>query len=223
MAVVVGLAESPTPIPIHIRPANSHGTLGATANSLAVFLIAIAVWGIAYSLSFLGGLTVVNAAAPDRHRAASLSAFYLVAYFVQGAVALLLGLAANWGLRLAIHLGTAAVHGDGNRCHSPHHCRPAFCRRIGLQMTWWNGDRRDVSDCNSAVALRRRLADRMLRAFQFKKRKPRRPKATHCTHAHERECPSQKGSAEFKLRVAAGGGDSCRQTRRPLRVLLYRR
>jgi hypothetical protein len=117
----------------------------------------------------------------------------------------------------------AAVHGDGNRCHSPHHCRPAFCRRIGLQMTWWNGDRRDVSDCNSAVALRRRLADRMLRAFQFKKRKPRRPKATHCTHAHERECPSQKGSAEFKLRVAAGGGDSCRQTRRPLRVLLYRR
>jgi hypothetical protein len=72
MAVVVGLAESPTPIPIHIRPANSHGTLGATANSLAVFLIAIAVWGIAYSLSFLGGLTLVNAAAPDRHRAASL-------------------------------------------------------------------------------------------------------------------------------------------------------
>jgi cyanate permease len=91
MAVVIGLAASPTPIPIHIRPANSHGTLAATANSLAVFLIAIAVWGIAYSLSFLGGLTLVNAAAPDRHRAASLSAFYLVAYFVQGAVALLLG------------------------------------------------------------------------------------------------------------------------------------
>jgi MFS family permease len=84
--------------------------LATATHSLAVFLFAITVSGIAYSLTFLGGLTLINAAAPDHHRAASLSAFYLVAYFVQGAVALLLGLAANaWGLRLAINLGTAAI------------------------------------------------------------------------------------------------------------------
>jgi MFS family permease len=84
--------------------------LATSTHSLPVFLVAIAVSGIAYSLTFLGGLMLINAAAPDGHRAASLSAFYLVAYFVQGAVALLLGLAANaWGLRLAIHLGTAAI------------------------------------------------------------------------------------------------------------------
>ena len=42
---------------------------------------------------------LINAAAPDGHRAAALSAFYLVAYFVQGAVALLLGLAELVGKR----------------------------------------------------------------------------------------------------------------------------
>src|SRR5260370_4323499 len=84
------------------------------AHSLAVFLIAIAASGIAYSLTFLGGLTLVNTAAPDRHLAATLSAFYLVAYFVQGGHALLLGLAANaWRLRLALNLGTAASAGVG--------------------------------------------------------------------------------------------------------------
>ena len=84
--------------------------LASSTHSLPVFLVAIAVSGIAYSLTFLGGLMLINAAASDGHRAASLSAFYLVAYFVQGAVALLLGLAANaWGLRLAINLGTAAI------------------------------------------------------------------------------------------------------------------
>lgn len=87
----------------------------ATAmHSLAMFLTAIAVSGVAYSLTFMGGLTLINAAAPDRHRAASLSAFYLVAYFVQGAVAFLLGLVANvWGLRVAIDFGAAAIAAIG--------------------------------------------------------------------------------------------------------------
>ncbi|MEH2474239.1 hypothetical protein V1284_005683 [Nitrobacteraceae bacterium AZCC 2299] len=87
----------------------------ATAmHSLAMFLTAIAASGVAYSLTFMGGLTLINAVAPDRHRAASLSAFYLVAYFVQGAIAFLLGLAANaWGLRIAIDIGAAAIAAIG--------------------------------------------------------------------------------------------------------------
>jgi hypothetical protein len=44
------------------------------------------------------------------HRGGTLSAVLLIAYFLQGAVALLLGLAATvWGLRIATDLGCAAI------------------------------------------------------------------------------------------------------------------
>ena len=46
-------------------------------------------------LSFLGGLNLINANAPAHRRVGSLSAVLLVAYFMQGLVALLLGVAAT--------------------------------------------------------------------------------------------------------------------------------
>jgi MFS family permease len=78
--------------------------------SLPIFLAAIAAGGVGYSLSFLGGLNLINVNAPTHHRGGTLSAVLLIAYFLQGAVALLLGLAATfWGLRIATDLGCAAI------------------------------------------------------------------------------------------------------------------
>jgi hypothetical protein len=84
--------------------------LSASQHSLAIFLAAIAAAGIGYSLSFLGGLNLINANAPIQHRGGTLSAVLLVAYLMQGVIALLLGLLATaWGLRVAIELGSAGI------------------------------------------------------------------------------------------------------------------
>jgi hypothetical protein len=84
--------------------------LSAYQHSLLVFLVAVAASGVGYSLSFLGGLNLINANAPAHHRAGTLSAVLLIAYFLQGVVALLLGAAATaWGLRIAVDLGCAAI------------------------------------------------------------------------------------------------------------------
>ncbi len=84
--------------------------LSTYQHSLPIFLAAVAIAGVGYSLSFLGGLNLINANAPTHHRGGTLSAVLLIAYFLQGMVALLLGVAATaWGLRIAIDLGCAAI------------------------------------------------------------------------------------------------------------------
>jgi MFS family permease len=84
--------------------------LSTYQHSLAIFLTAVATTGVGYSLSFLGGLNLINANAPVHHRGGTLSAVLLVAYFMQGLVAQLLGVAATaWGLRVAVDLGSGAI------------------------------------------------------------------------------------------------------------------
>jgi MFS family permease len=83
-------------------------------HSLPLFLVTAVVTGFGYSLLFAGGLGVVSAAAPVHHRAGTLSAMYLIAYFVQGSLALFLGaLATGSGLQLALEIGAAIVSAFG--------------------------------------------------------------------------------------------------------------
>jgi hypothetical protein len=75
-----------------------------------LFLIASIVTGVGYSFLFAGGLGVVSANAPAHHRAGTLSAVYLVAYFFQGVVALTLGsIATGSGLGLALEIGAGTI------------------------------------------------------------------------------------------------------------------
>ena len=84
--------------------------LSTYQHSLPIFLTAVALAGIGYSLSFLGGLNLINAKAPIHHRGATISAVLVIAYLIQGIVALLLGAAATaWGLKIAIDLGSVAI------------------------------------------------------------------------------------------------------------------
>ena len=84
--------------------------LSAAQRSLPIFLASIAAAGIGYSLTFLGGLNLINSKAPKQHRGGTLSAVLLVAYLMQGVIALLLGaIATARGLRLAIDLASAAI------------------------------------------------------------------------------------------------------------------
>jgi len=84
--------------------------LSASQHSLAAFLAAVAAAGAAYSLLFLGGLTLINASAPTHQRAGTLSAVYLIAYLMMGLIAFLLGVAATrWGLRVAIEFGSPLI------------------------------------------------------------------------------------------------------------------
>ena len=77
---------------------------------LVTYLAATAVTGGAYSLLFVGGLQVINAAAPEHHRGGVLSALYLLGYLSMGVLALALGVvAANWSLGLAVDVGAAAI------------------------------------------------------------------------------------------------------------------
>lgn len=69
--------------------------LAAVTGSIGVFFAWSLVGGVAYSFAFSGGLGVMNRAAPDEHRGATLSLLYLVAYFLQGAVAVGVGIAAT--------------------------------------------------------------------------------------------------------------------------------
>lgn len=82
----------------------------AAAHSLALFLLTSVLAGAGYSLLFLGGLTLVSSRAPAHHRGGTLSAAYLVAYLMQGAVAVGLGLVASASsLRTAIDVGAPFV------------------------------------------------------------------------------------------------------------------
>jgi MFS family permease len=63
---------------------------GAT-HSLALFFVASATAGIGYSLTFMGGISLVNRHAQAHHRAGMLSAIYLVGYVSQGLAAPALG------------------------------------------------------------------------------------------------------------------------------------
>jgi len=85
-------------------------TLSAAVRSLPVFLLASALSGAGYSFNFLGGLTLVNAHAPARHRAGMLSSVFVVAYLLQGVTALLLGaVATGSGIAVALDLGSPAI------------------------------------------------------------------------------------------------------------------
>lgn len=84
--------------------------IAAVLHSLVFYTVAQIGSGMAYSLLLLGGLSLINAAAPVTHRGATLSALFLVAYLAQAVVALLLGKIATWtGLSSAVDLGVAMV------------------------------------------------------------------------------------------------------------------
>jgi MFS family permease len=84
--------------------------LAAADEALPVFLLAMAVAGGAYSLLFLGGLTLINAHAPAHQRGATLSAVYLVGYLMMGVIAFALGVAAtSFGLKLALEFGAPVI------------------------------------------------------------------------------------------------------------------
>lgn len=77
---------------------------------LVIYLLATAAAGGAYSLLFVGGLQVINAAAPVHHRGGILSALYLLGYLSMGALALVLGaVATTRGLGLAVDFGAVAI------------------------------------------------------------------------------------------------------------------
>jgi MFS family permease len=69
--------------------------LAARQESLPVFVVASVIAGAGYGLLFLGGLGLTNRHAPTHHRASTLSAVYLVAYFTQGVVAVAIGITAT--------------------------------------------------------------------------------------------------------------------------------
>ena len=80
--------------------------LAARQHSLSAFALGGAMAGAAYSLLFTGGLRLINARAPHDHRAGTLSAIFLGAYLMQGAVAQALGLTATyWDLQAALDWG----------------------------------------------------------------------------------------------------------------------
>ncbi|AYG03491.1 MFS transporter [Gryllotalpicola protaetiae] len=82
----------------------------AFSGSLQVFMVTTLVSGAAYALMFAGGLGLIGQNAPAHHRAGTISAVYLVAYILQGAAAIALGLVATAsGLRTALELGAVVV------------------------------------------------------------------------------------------------------------------
>src|ERR1700722_11433097 len=84
--------------------------LAVSLRDLIIYLLATAAAGGAYSLLFVGGLQVINAAAPEHLRGGVLSALYLLGYLSMGALALVLGaIATTRGLGLAVDLGAAAI------------------------------------------------------------------------------------------------------------------
>ncbi len=84
--------------------------LAVSRRDLLIYFAATATAGASNSLLFVGSLQLINVAAPPHHRAAVLSALYLVGYLSMAALALTLGVVATtWGLELAVDLGTAAI------------------------------------------------------------------------------------------------------------------
>jgi MFS family permease len=89
-------------------------TLAANYHSLPVLVAASIVNGIGYSLLFLGGLSLITAKAAQQHRAGTLSGIYLLAYLMQGVIAIVMGiLATAHGLRFAIDIGAIVVAAFG--------------------------------------------------------------------------------------------------------------
>lgn len=69
----------------------------STFGSIGLFLSWCLVGGIAYSLAFTGGLGLINSVAPERHRGATLSLLYLIAYVFQAGTAIGVGALATSG------------------------------------------------------------------------------------------------------------------------------
>lgn len=82
----------------------------AQLHSLPLFMTATVLGGISYGLLFSGGLGLITAHAPAHHRGGTVAAVYLVAYVLQGAIALALGLVATAsGLGAALLLGAIVI------------------------------------------------------------------------------------------------------------------
>lgn len=79
-------------------------------HSLPAFIASSLVAGAGYSLMFSGGLGLVTGSAPAHHRAAVISAAYVVGYLVQAVAALGLGvLATTAGLQVALEIGAPVI------------------------------------------------------------------------------------------------------------------
>ena len=84
--------------------------LAVGRHDLPVFLLATSTAGAGYSLLFLSGLEVINAAAPADQRGGILSAVYLLCYLSMGATAIVLGAVATaCSLALAVDLGAGVI------------------------------------------------------------------------------------------------------------------
>lgn len=82
----------------------------AESHSLTLFIATTVLGGIGYGLLFSGGLGLIATHAPARHRGGTVAAVYLVAYILQGSIALVLGAVATAsGLDRALVLGAAAI------------------------------------------------------------------------------------------------------------------
>jgi hypothetical protein len=80
--------------------------------SLGFFIAAALLTGIAFGLSFAGGLAMIGLSSPPERRAAVLSTGYLVAYAVQAGTAVGLGVVATMtSLQVAVEAGLAIIVG----------------------------------------------------------------------------------------------------------------
>ncbi len=84
----------------------------AELHSLGIFVAAAVVCGMGYGLSMSGGIGLASINAPAHHRGRLLSAVFLVAYLVQGAIAFGAGLTATHsGLQHAIGVFVPVIGG----------------------------------------------------------------------------------------------------------------
>jgi hypothetical protein len=84
--------------------------VSAQERSLPVFLLVQAIDGAAYSLLFLGGLTLINQCAPANQRGESISGIYLIGYLLMGLIALGIGKTATlFGLQTAVDCGAPVI------------------------------------------------------------------------------------------------------------------
>lgn len=80
----------------------------STLESVPLFLGWCLIGGMAYSLTFTGGLGLINRLAPEHHRGATLSLLYLLAYTLQAATAISVGAIAT-AADLEVAVGAAAA------------------------------------------------------------------------------------------------------------------
>jgi predicted MFS family arabinose efflux permease len=84
--------------------------LAVHRHDLLIYLAATATAGAGYSLLFVGGLQLISASVPPRHRSGVLSALYLLAYLSIAVVAVALGMVATArGLAVAVDLGAVVI------------------------------------------------------------------------------------------------------------------